>query len=297
MIDWLQKPSTLIWGIYLAAAELGSNFPSYSFSCILVSDEDHAKDYSGNQPCATMHEAVLRFLRFIWVNANHDNINAFAAVAVAVFTFTLWRSTLKLWETGEKQIAVADKAANAAKQSADVAKQALYGTEAPFIFIIITRADGKPVISPRGVESPEDVYTFHNYGRSPAIIREIYIARIASDVIPSPCPFPPLQTNLFQSEIVGPGDFSEPKPLPQIASFLPNDGKSHPGAAVVVCGQVRYADVFGNQYLSGFCYAFNSYFNRFHAIGGANQNYRRKLTEDENREAEKRDIIPSLNKG
>jgi hypothetical protein len=28
---------------------------------------------------------------------------------VAVFTFTLWQSTLKLWETGEKQIAVADK--------------------------------------------------------------------------------------------------------------------------------------------------------------------------------------------
>jgi hypothetical protein len=184
--------------------------------------------------------------------------------------------------------------ADAAKKSAEVAEQALYGTEAPFIFIIIDATDGNAIVtitSPQGVEYPEHVsYMFHNYGRSPAIIREIYIACIASDVMPSPCPFPPLQSNLFQSEIVGPGDSSESKPLPQIASFLPN--KSHPWAAVIVYGHVRYADVFGNQYLSGFCYAFNSYFNRFHAIGGAIHNYRRKLNEDENREAEKRDIFP-----
>jgi hypothetical protein len=119
VIGWLQKPSTLIWGVYLAAAELGSNLPSYSFSCILVSDENHAKDYSGNQTCATVHEAVFRFLRFIWVHADRDNINAFAAVAVAVFTFTLWRSTLKLWEVGEKQITVAKESADAATRAVE----------------------------------------------------------------------------------------------------------------------------------------------------------------------------------
>src|ERR1700724_481609 len=74
-------------------------------------------------------------------------------------------------------------------------------------------------------------------GRSPAIIREIYLACIASDVMPSPCPFPPLQTNLFQSEIVGPGESSKLKPLPQIASYLLNDGKSHQWASVFACGK------------------------------------------------------------
>ena len=58
------------------------------------------------------------------------------------------------------------------------------------------------------------------------------------------------------------------------------------GASVFAFGNVRYVDVFGNQYLSGFCCAFNATSNRFYAIGGANHNYRRKLTEDENREAE-----------
>jgi hypothetical protein len=103
LVDWLQKPSVIIWGIYLAVAELFSCLPSYSFSCVLVSEEDHPKNNSGNQTCATVHEPVFRLLRFIWVHADRDNINAFAAVAVAIFTFTLWRSTLKLWEAGEKQ--------------------------------------------------------------------------------------------------------------------------------------------------------------------------------------------------
>ncbi|MGA7386290.1 MAG: hypothetical protein WBW81_16820 [Methylocella sp.] len=117
MIDWLQKPSTIVWGLYLAAAELSSCLPSYSFTCILISDENDAKDYSGNQTCAPVHEAIFRFSKFIWVNANHDNISAFAAIAVAVFTFTLWRSTLKLWETGKKQIAVANAGIKIAKNA------------------------------------------------------------------------------------------------------------------------------------------------------------------------------------
>ena len=122
LIDWLQKPSTIACGLYLAAAELTSCLPSYSFSCILVSEENNPKNYSSNQTCAPVHEAVIRFLRFIWAYADRDNINAFAAVAVAVFTFTLWRSTLKLWEAGEKQIAVAKQSADAAKVSADALK-------------------------------------------------------------------------------------------------------------------------------------------------------------------------------
>lgn len=241
----------------------------------------------------------------------NDRITIFVAVATAIILFfqliVFGRQARRLKQTIEAMkkigadqskdmqgwIAVADKSADAALKSAFVAEQALYGTEAPFIFIIIAATDGNTIVtvtSPQGVEYPEHVsYMFHNYGRSPAIIREIYLVCIASEGVPSPCPFPPLQTNLFKSEIVGPGNSSKSEPLPQIASCLPNDGKSHQWASVFAYGLVRYADVFGNHYLSGFCYAFNAICNRFYAIGGANHNYRRKLTEDENREAEERD--------
>jgi hypothetical protein len=59
-----------------------------------------------------------------------------------------------------------------------------------------------------------------------------------------------------------------------------------------VVGQARYADVYGNQYISGFCYALNEHSMKFRAVGGSDHNYRRKLTEEEKREAESRDIIP-----
>jgi hypothetical protein len=124
-----------MWGIYFAAAELCSNLPSYSFSCVLVSDEDNTKDYSGNQPCAPMHEAIFRLLKFLWAKASPEYINAFAAVAVAVFTFTLWRSTLKLWKAGEKQIAAANDAALAANRSADIAENALIAGQGAFVFV------------------------------------------------------------------------------------------------------------------------------------------------------------------
>jgi hypothetical protein len=127
---------------------------------------------------------------------------------LVLFTGLLYRATSGLFkETAElrriayeqrvdlsRSIIAAEKTAHAAKQSADVAEQTLSGTEAPFVFIIIAPADGSTIVtitSPQGVEYPEHVsYMLHNYGRSPAIIREIYIACIASDAMPGPCPFP-----------------------------------------------------------------------------------------------------------
>jgi hypothetical protein len=167
LIDWLQKPSTIIWGLYLAAAELASCLPSYSFSCILVSDENHAKDYSGNQPCATMHEAVFRFSKFIWVNATHDNISGFAAVAVAVFTFTLWRSTLKLWETGEKQIAVAKVSADAAIESNKLTSELFQSEQRAWISAAATLASGL-TWEESGARLYIDVI-LDNVGKSPAL--------------------------------------------------------------------------------------------------------------------------------
>jgi hypothetical protein len=172
LIDWLQKPSTIVWGLYLAAAELSSCLPSYSFSCILVSDENNAKDYSGNQSCATVHEAIFRFLRFIWVNANHDNINAFAAVAVAVFTFTLWRSTLKLWETGEKQIAIAKVSADAAIESNKLSRDLSVAENRPWLSVNI-------IIGHRGLYFDENganldlVFIVKNTGKTPAYLQKL----------------------------------------------------------------------------------------------------------------------------
>jgi hypothetical protein len=101
-VDRLSSPMMLVWLIYFSFAELLSLLPSQASSCILISEEASAEDYSGNYACASMHEAIFRFARYIWDSASHDNIIAFGTILIAVFTYVLYRSTDKLWTAGEK---------------------------------------------------------------------------------------------------------------------------------------------------------------------------------------------------
>jgi hypothetical protein len=55
-----------------------------------------------------------------WIDAKHDFVTAAATLIVALFTFTLWRATDKLWRAGEDQMALI--ARNAATQAADTKK-------------------------------------------------------------------------------------------------------------------------------------------------------------------------------
>jgi hypothetical protein len=93
-----------VWLIYFSFAELSSLGPSKASSCILISEEANTENYSGDYPCAAMHEAIFRFVRYLWNNASHDNVIAFGTVLIAIFTYVLYRSTDKLWEAGERQL-------------------------------------------------------------------------------------------------------------------------------------------------------------------------------------------------
>jgi hypothetical protein len=51
---------------------------------------------------------IFKHLRFI--DDFHDTINAISTLMVSIFTFTLWRATNKLWESGEKTVKAAHRA-------------------------------------------------------------------------------------------------------------------------------------------------------------------------------------------
>jgi hypothetical protein len=104
LVDRFSSPMTLVWLIYFSFAELLSLMPSRAPSCILISEEANSENYSGDYACASMHEAIFRFARYIWENASHDNIIAFGTILVAIFTYVLYRSTNKLWDAGERQL-------------------------------------------------------------------------------------------------------------------------------------------------------------------------------------------------
>jgi|SRR5689334_13171675 len=86
-----------LFAAYLAIAEVLSLSMSKFPLCIVVSQYQNRSDSSGYQTCAPFHEGVVRFLSFIWNSATHDNIIAFGTMMIALFTWTLWRSTQRLW--------------------------------------------------------------------------------------------------------------------------------------------------------------------------------------------------------
>jgi hypothetical protein len=61
------------------------------------------------------------------LDSNNGLITAIATVFIAWFTFSLRRSTDKLWNAGERQIALA-------RESADIARQAMVAGERAFVF-------------------------------------------------------------------------------------------------------------------------------------------------------------------
>jgi hypothetical protein len=107
-MGWLESPMALVWLAYFSIAEFLSLMPSEVSSCVLISEEASAENYSGNYACASMHEAIFRFVRFIWENASHDNVVAFGTITVSVFTYTLWRSTNKLWDAAKEQARITE---------------------------------------------------------------------------------------------------------------------------------------------------------------------------------------------
>jgi hypothetical protein len=217
---------------------------------------------------------------------------------VAIFTAVLAGGTLALFGVAIIQIYFLTKAdktarisADAAKQSADVAERSLEQVSAPYLDVTITpkaaihHLIGGAIV----VDFMHDIfaeYTLNNYGQSPAIVLEIYQYCVRMLGIPGEIPFPPLHTNLYQTFIVGGMKESQPLPI-----NFPNGGISDLGPELIWVGlQIRYRDVFRNQYISTYCATYNLHRATFTTYGGAGRNDRRKLMGDDLKIAEARDV-------
>jgi hypothetical protein len=134
-------------------------------------------------------------------------------------------------------------------------------------------------------------FVIHNYGNSPAIVLEIYQYCIRSRGMAELIPFPPPQSNLQQTLVVGGMKESQPLVMEFPMGGIPEDSKDGIASEVIWVGfQLRYRDVFMNQFISTFCLAYNQSRATFSAYGGPKYNNRRKLTDEERRIAEARDI-------
>lgn len=226
-----------------------------------------------------------------------DDPTAFFTMALAALTAVLaGTAAIQIYYlrrtdgTARLSAKAAEKAALAAEKSALVAEAALLGVEAPFIFVTVKKwREGDPLAP--GNRPGFAAITLHNHGRSPAIVRDFYPGTIRCVGLPEPIGYPPPHSLLHRDEVIPAGKASGPWRFHRDAFCAPDDLDRllNSDATYWIVGQIRYADAFGAQYVTGFCFALNVFGDKFYGFGGSRYNYRRRLSEEETREAEARD--------
>jgi hypothetical protein len=220
--------------------------------------------------------AVDRF-----TDEHHDSIIALGTIIIAMFTFTLWRSTRKLWEAAEQQrrdmlrsIMAAETSANAAKRSADL----IPNIERPYVLIssITVEFTFNAAI---GRSIPNITITFHNYGRTPANSDEmIIVTRILGQEPGDIGTFNPRDDpNLiaFEREIIIGAD--KTFACNSLCSDTIGDDNNHDfikGTISLYCfGKIKYRDIFSDGHETIFCRRFNTLRNEFDIVGGIAKNH------------------------
>jgi hypothetical protein len=217
-----------------------------------------------------MHEAIFRSIRFLWDNASHDNIAAFGSIAVAVFTFTLWRSTHKLWETTRESVL-------AAKQAAE----ALPTVERAYVFMVPDLKFGDQTIPhSSGIGNRYNSVSVHfkieNHGKTPAAVESVYVRL---DVLAEP---PDNRThlisNILSGEMIVRSDDAwfpeEINPVIRNISESEFDDISNNRAAIWFYGSILYKDMFGGERTTRFRWCHSELLDVFTPRGEAPYNER-----------------------
>jgi hypothetical protein len=237
--------------------------------CLVVSKYEaptgQAGQETGQETCATFSDGIGQFLGFLWEHASPNAVTAFAAILIAVFAWSLWRSSEKMWR-------LTHVAANAARQSADalvVAEQAqllaVFGvSNIPHVLSELgkhERSTGDVVPPEEEVTTPKErvyvQYAFKNYGRTPAILKEISHElrlwnRLPEELRYSPIPAMPKELAVVAGASTEALQCTLMVPLTVEAATSIRTGDSF----LWLYGHVVYEDAFGRQREHRFLYRY-----------------------------------------
>jgi hypothetical protein len=234
--------------------------------CLVLSDDQTPSAQSGQETCATFSEGVRQLLAFLWDRADHNAVTGLAALLVAIFSWRLWRSSERMWR-------ITEVAAGSAKRSADalvVAEQAqlLAVVGVSNIAHVLSelgkheQSAGGAAASPDGASPPprERVYVQYalkNYGRTPAVLKEISHDLQRWTSLPEKLHYLPIPAMPKELAIVA-GASSEPlqctlaMPLTVEAATSIRTGDSF----LWLYGRVLYEDAFGREREHRFLYRY-----------------------------------------
>jgi len=213
-------------------------------------------------------------------NETLDWLTAFLVLA----NIGLWIVT---WRSGVRQSRDMEASVAAAHRSADIAEKALLSVEVPYLYPYIRKHGIKRDFNQtkgwhvKGFEYGSEfiTYYFKNFGRTPAEIVEIFSVVRFGIGTPAPIQVPSLPFIRLSGTVVADGGESEDFPS-DLTEFMYRNvyhGRFDPERDVVwFSGYARYLDVFGNEYVAGFCLGFSPMHDKFYSMGGDSYNYRKK---------------------
>lgn len=218
--------------------------------------------YSGKEECPTY---PILIAPFAWLIATCDNhagaFTALAGIAVAYFTFTLKRSTDKLWQASEDQRKDGRKAilaslvsADAAKKSAKTAERALVELERPWVVISYDARieDLRSNLLPPLHANFRVFFDLVNAGRSPAFITDFQSNIMFWKRGECPDMVYAMGGTLPDGLVIVAGGKHEIGRGNKFSETAFSDAEKN-GERLIAFGKVGYRDVFGQTHETSFC--------------------------------------------
>jgi hypothetical protein len=272
--------ATALWAVVTV---LNSDTSAYYQIC-------KTNEYTSQESCSPHHVpyVVIWYIGY-WFDKASTVITAFATVAVAVFTWTLWQSSEKMWRVTRISTLAARQSARAAIRQAKIAEDALIKLERPYVFIFGV----KSILHNKDAGEFFVTYTVSNFGKLPAIISGAWIDWVISEKAEPPIP-PLLHDghNLLAAPILEAGEKRGPfrgyMPVgmstgtiiaqiddateEKVKGFIP-EFAIEDGFDVFFRAVIKYDGPFSNGHETGACWLYMPGSSEFAVRGGDEYNY------------------------
>lgn len=210
-----------------------------------------------------------------------EAINALATVAIAIFTYTLWRATNRLWDAGKEQGRTAQLAAEAARDTADsymMGECAHIHPSVPDLGHFFPSGAYAMYPADPNTPLPRVHLSFANVGKTYGVIH-VLRGEIAIGDLPSRLGFTYSKERRDGSILVRPNTQTDPIPF-DLNRNLTIDEINEIGVGttpIFVFGYVLYMDIFGYYHGRSFCFRVQRGRNAsVQLAGGSEYNYRTK---------------------
>jgi hypothetical protein len=184
-----------------------------------------------------------------WLIVIFNGLLVYFTYRLVIATRDLRRSTDKLWEAGERQLKVAQGNT-----------EALINAENAYMFVAVTHETASKVVSTFGrwdksesmfadeVETPSVAYSMKNFGRTPALLKEISNQLIIAPIFPQPASHT-IREQMPEDLIVSPGEPSSTLVCSMEETFTVGDAVKFQQRETIFWfyGYFKFDDAFGRE--------------------------------------------------